>query len=197
MSQTANPSAEQSPDITEEFSRDTTLSVLSNRRRRFTIHFLKQQQANRATLTDLSDRVAAWENGKAIEDLTPSERKRVRNALRQFHVPKMADEGFVEYNTEAGLVALTDRAARANFYVDSLTGGDVPWGVYYLGFSTLSAVCLLGLWFDITPFDALSPTVYGAFFVTALLVSSVGHVYDNYYRMRLGARSEPPEVNER
>ena len=196
MSKAASSAGEQSPASTEGFSRDATLDVLSNRRRRFTIHFLKQQPRNRAPLSDLAERVAGWENDKPRAALTHSERKRVRNALRQFHIPKMAEEGFVEYDREAGVVALTPRAAEANFYVDSLTGGDVPWGVYYLGFSLLSAVCLVGHWLGVPPFDGLPLMGYTVFFVTALLASSLGHFYDNYYRMRLGARAEPPEVGD-
>jgi hypothetical protein len=41
----------------------------------------------------------------------------------------------------------------------------------------------------------LSPLTYGVFFATALLVSSAGHFYDNYYRMRLGAQEQPPEAS--
>ena len=196
MSQTATQTPEQPPAGDDGFSRDATLSMLSNQRRRFTIHFLKQQPHDRATLSDLSKRVASWENDKPSEGLSHSERKRVRNALRQFHLPKMVEEGFVEYDTDTGVVRLTARAADVDFYVDSLTGGDVPWGVYYLVFSALSTVCLVGFWFGVAPFDVLPPIAYVVCFVTALFVSSLGHMYDTRYRMRLGARAEPPEVGE-
>ncbi|MFB6161155.1 MAG: hypothetical protein ABEJ61_08265 [Haloferacaceae archaeon] len=179
-----------------DFSRDTTLELLSNRRRRFTIHFLKQRNGGPVSVSELADRVASWENAKEESELTHKERKRVRNALRQFHLPKMAEYGFVEYESQRGRVELSDAAARANFYVDSLTGGEVPWGVYYLGLSALSAVCLVGLWMEVGPFTAVTPITWGVFFVTTLVVSSVLHFYDNYYRMRLGARDEPPEVQE-
>jgi len=196
MSKSTSADTPQVPTLDEDFSRDATLEVLSNRRRRYTIHYLKQREYNRASISDLANKVASWENDKRVDELTHQERKRVRNALQQFHLSKLADEGFVEYDADRGVVELTDGASSANFYVDSLTGGDVPWGLYYLGLSALSTVCLLGLWFDVPPFSAVSPSVYGVYFVTALVVSSVGHFYDNYYRMRLGAREEPPEVGE-
>jgi len=69
-------------------------------------------------------------------------------------------------------------------------------GVYYLGLSAISAVCLIALWLDIYPIALLDPFAWGIFFVTALGVSSLGHVYDNYFRMRMGAREVPPEVEE-
>lgn len=195
MSKTAQPQDEQSP-ASGEFSQETTLDVLSNRRRRFTVHFLKQQPQSRATVSELAERVACWENDKTSEELTYRERKRVRNALQQFHLSKMADQGFVEYDADRGLIELTNRAANANFYVDSLTGGKIPWGVYYLCLSAVSTLCLVGIWFAVPPFTTISPVLYGVFFVTALSVSSLGHFYDNYYRMRLGAREEPLEVSE-
>jgi DNA-binding transcriptional ArsR family regulator len=181
---------------TADFSRDVMLEVLSNRRRRFTIHYLKQQSGGEVTVSELADRVASWENGKEIDRLSHRERKRVRNALRQFHLPKLAEHGFVEFDSKRGTVRLTEAASSANFYVDSLTGGDIPWGVYYLGLSTFSTVGLLALWAGVFPVSLLSPFMFSAFLVAALAVSSIGHFYDNYCRMRLGARDRPPEVDD-
>ena len=183
-------------DADEAFTRDETLEVLSNQRRRFAIHYLKQRDGETTDVSDLAERVASWENDKPIEELTHKERKRVRNALRQFHLPKMDDYRFIEYDSRRGTVELSDAAANTNFYVDSLSGGGIAWGVYYLGFSALSAVSLVGLWFEVVPFSLLPPLTWGLFFVTALVVSSVGHFYDNYYRMRLGTRDRPTEVDD-
>jgi hypothetical protein len=104
------------------------LEVLSNRRRRFVIHALKQRDERRISVSELAEQVASWENDKEIAGLTHQERKRVRNALRQFHLPKMDDHGFVEYDSRRGKVSLTDAAANTDFYIDSLTGRDIPWG---------------------------------------------------------------------
>ncbi len=191
----SNEGSRQSERRSSDFSRDEMLEVLSNQRRRFAMHYLKQRDRERVGVSELADHVASWENDKAIDDLTHQERKRVRNALRQFHLPKMDDNGFVEYDSQRGTVSLTERASRTNFYVDSLTGGDVPWGVYYLGLSALSVICLIGITASVPPFSLVSPLTYGVFFVMALSASAVGHCYDNYYRMRLGARDRPPETD--
>lgn len=183
-------------DGSEELSRDDTLEVLSNQRRRFVVHYLKRRNGNSTDVSELADRVASWENDKPVDELTHRERKRVRNALRQFHLPKMDDYRFIDYDSRRGTVELSDAAANTSFYVDSLSGGGIPWGVYYLGFSAMSAVCLAGLWFEVFPFSLLTPLTCGLFFVTALFVSSVGHFYDNYYRMRLGTRDRPTEVDD-
>ncbi|WP_144799124.1 DUF7344 domain-containing protein [Halorubrum depositum] len=179
-----------------DFTRDDVFEVLSNQRRRYAIHYLKRRNGESVTVSELTDWVASWEYGKEIDALTHRERKRVRNALRQFHLPKMDEYGFVEYDSRRGVIELTEAASDANFYVDSLTGRDIPWSAYYCGLSLLGVVCLLGIWASLYPFSLLSPLHFGVFLVTALSVSSVGHLYDNYCRMRLGARNRPPEVDE-
>ncbi|WP_144920176.1 DUF7344 domain-containing protein [Halorubrum salsamenti] len=196
VSNAVDSDAEVSSEQESDFTRDDVFEVLSNQRRRYAIHYLKRRSGESVTVSELTDWVASWENGKEIDALNHRERKRVRNALRQFHLPKMAEYGFVEYDSRRGVIELTEAASDANFYVDSLTGRDIPWGVYYLGLSAVSAVCLLGVWSGAYPFSLLSPLLFGVFFVTALSVSSVGHFYDNYCRMRLGARDRPPEVDE-
>ncbi len=175
-------------------SKDSILEVLSNQRRRFTIHFLKQQNGEQVSVSELAEQVASWEYGKEVDQLTHQERKRVRNALRQFHLQKMAEHGFVEFDSQRGTVRLTEMAQDTNIYLDSLTGREIPWGVYYLGLSAVYTVCLVGLVIGLYPFTLVSPVMWGVFSVTALAASSVGHFYDNYYRMRLGASDEPPEV---
>lgn len=170
------------------------LEVLSNQRRRFTIHYLKQQNGDQVTVSELSNQVASWEYKKDVDALSHKERKRVRNALRQFHLPKMDDYGFIEYDSQRGTVSLSETASNTDIYIDSLTGGNIPWGVHYLGLSVVSIASLLGYWAGIYPFNVLEPFTQGSFFVTALVVSSIAHFYDNYYRMRLGVRDEPPEI---
>ncbi|NHN40582.1 hypothetical protein G9C85_02880 [Halorubellus sp. JP-L1] len=177
------------------FTRDAILEMLSNQRRRFVIHALKQSDEP-LSVSELAERVASWEYDKPAAELDHRERKRVRNALRQFHLSKMAEYGFIDYDARRGTVSLSERAARENFYVDSLTGGDIPWGLYYLGFSLLATVAMAGVLLAVPPFSWVSPVVVATFIVVALLVSSIGHFYDNYYRMRLGARDEPAEVKQ-
>lgn len=183
------------------FSRDTILEILSNRRRRFVLYYLKQKQ-NRTvkkpevSLREVTNQVASWENEKPIDELTKQERKRVQNALQQFHLAKMADRGFVTYDTARGTIRLTDAAAETNFYVDVLSDRSITWGLYYVGLSGISVVCLLGIAIDLYPFSLFTSMMWNIFFVTAFVVSAIGHYYDNRYRMRLGAREKPPEIDE-
>ena len=177
-----------------ELNRDVVLDVLSNERRRYVIHELKQQNGKPVSDGDLAERIAGWELEKPADELSYKERKRVKNALRQFHLPKMDEAGFVEYDQRAGTVTLSYAAAEQDFYVDVLPKRGIPWGLYYLSFSVVSVFVLTGAVLSVPPFLALSSLSWCVFFAVALAVSSVAHFYDNYYRMRLGAREKPPDL---
>lgn len=187
-------SEEESPAETQRFTHDAALKVLSNQRRRFVLHFLKRADRGTVEVCDLSGQIASWENDKPTEQLCYKEKKRVQNALHQFHLPKLDDYGFVEYDGNRKTVTLTDAAADQDFYIDVVPKRDVPWSLYYLAFATVSGVSMVGVWFGIWPFSALRPELWGVFFVTTILFSSLAHAYDSHRNMRLGAHEHPPEV---
>lgn len=173
--------------------REEVLEVLSNRRRRYALHYLKWY-GKETELRDLAEHVAAWENETTVDQLTYTDRKRVQNALHQFHLPKMDDRGFVEYDSRRGVVTLSPQTAETDFYVDVLPTRDVPWGLYYLSLSGISILVFTATALQVPPFSFVSPLSWCLLLVVVLSVSSIGHFYDNYYRMRLGARERPPEL---
>ena len=175
---------------TADLSRDDTLEILSNRRRRFALHYLKRRRGGPVPIRELSDRVASWEYAKPVDELDYPERKRVGNALRQFHLPKMEEQGFVEVEARGDSVRLTETAAGQEFRVDVLPAGGVPWGAYYLGLSSVGVVTLLGAWLGVVP---LSPLLLCAFIAVAFAAGALAHCYEDYCK-RLGARENPPEV---
>jgi hypothetical protein len=118
-------------------SRDEVFDILSNQRRRHALHFLKQRNGDATELRELSAQVAAWENGKAIEQVTSDERRRVYTSLQQFHLPKLDRSEIVAYDNQRGRVELADEATDLDVYLDVVEGSDVPWSQYYLGFSAL------------------------------------------------------------
>ena len=181
-------------DRTQHFSQDTALKVLSNQRRRFVLHFLKRRGKESVEVSDLAGQIAGWENEKPPDLLSYKERKRVQNALHQFHLPKLDDHGLIEYDSQRKTVELTDAAANQDFYVDVVPKRDIPWSLYYLGYALLSALVLVGGWAEVWPVTVLETELWGVFFVTIILFSSIVHVHDSKRHMRLGARETPPEV---
>ena len=113
-SQTSSESGETSDE--GEFTRSVIYTVISNDRRRYVLRFLKEEDRE-VHLREMAERVAAWENDEPIEAVTTQDRRRVETALRQFHIPKMADAGFVTYDDRRKTVRL---AVSASTFVDYL-----------------------------------------------------------------------------
>ena len=175
---------------------EAVFEVLSNRRRRYVFHYLKQQD-RRVYLRELAERVAAWENDKSTRDLSAAETKRVKTALHQHHLPKMDDRGFVQYDSTRETVELDDNVADLEVYLDVVPGADIPWSLYYLGISGLGIATLATAWADLWPLASIPDASCAAFVVVTLLVSAIVHTYVTYSRLRLGGTEKPPEVSDR
>jgi len=176
-------------------SRDDVFEILSNQRRRFALHHL-QHNSRQADLGDLSERVAAWENGISVTEVSSTERKRVYTSLQQFHLPKMDEKGVVEFDDRAGEVELTPAADDVEIYLDVVSRQDIPWSQYYLGLAAVTLGLLTAAALDIYPLIFLPDHSLGLFVVTTFLVSALVHTYVYRTEMRLGDGDRPPEVEE-
>ncbi|WEL17527.1 MULTISPECIES: hypothetical protein [unclassified Halorhabdus] len=189
--QTAGPSIGPTNEDAAEFTRDEAFEVLSNRRRRYTLHYLKQNGED-ATLSDVAEQVAAWEHGTTNE-VTSSERKSVYTSLQQFHLPKLDEKGVVEFDRRTGDISLTDAAQRLDIYLELVDRYELPWSAYYLSVSVLGSVVIALSWLGIGPFATVPSVAWTAFLIVVFLVSSSAHFHLSR-RMRLGVNSAPPEV---
>ena len=175
-------SSDGGPDQGEVFD------LLSNHRRRYAIHFCKREQRP-VSLSDLAEQVAAWEQGKTVEELDWAERKRVYTSLQQTHLPTLEEAGMITY--EDGEVELTDRAAELDVYLDVVPADSIPWGNYYLGLSAVGFAVLGGVWVGLLPTDPVSALGWGALILGLFAVSAAVHVYQSR-KYRLGELDEPP-----
>lgn len=191
-SETAQPGA---ADERRDFpSTDELYDVFANRRRRYAIHYLKQEDGP-VDFGELAQQIAAWERGKARREVTSNERKYAYSALQQRHLPKMHDVGLVEYDKRAGSVEPTPVLDEIDVYAEVVGRGNVPWGVYFPALSGLHTVLLALVGFDVAPLTAFSDFEWALLFVSSFLASSLVLLYDTK-RMRLGNSTEPPEVNQ-
>lgn len=179
------------PTNEDQFTRDEAFEVLSNRRRRFTLHYLKQN-GDDATLSDVAEQVAAWEHGDR-QEVSASERKSVYTSLQQFHLPKLDEKGIVEFDQRAGDISLTDAAKRLDIYLEVVDRYELPWSAYYLTVSAIGTVIIGLSWLGIGPFATFPAIAWIAFLIVAFIVSSSAHFVLSR-RMRLGVEEAPPEV---
>lgn len=174
-------------------ARDDVFEVLSNRRRRFVLHYLRRNGA-RAALGPLAEHVAAWENGIDVAQVGSDARKNVYTSLQQFHLPKMEGLNLVRFDQRAGEVELTDEAEDVDLYLEVVQGYDVPWSLYYLCVGLLSGAVILGYASGLPILSGLTDVGCAVFTVTAIAAMSLVHTY--YTRqMRLGRGGLPPEVD--
>ncbi len=161
----------------ETIPRDQVFSMLSNRRRRWVLDALTQQDSDAADFRTVVDAVSAREYDVDPAELSWKQRKRIYTALRQSHLPKLDDTGIIDYDRDRGTVELTEEAKEVQLYLEYVPSHDIPWSYCYFAFAALGFVMSLLMWASIGPFGGLS----GIFLVWILVglfgVTAVVHTY--------------------
>lgn len=177
-----------------EPSRDDIYKALSNRRRRFILHYL-QNFESKASLGNTADHVAAWENEISIAEVESDDRKNVYTSLQQFHLPKMEDLGLVEFDERAGAIELSETGKQIDVYMEVVGENELPWSIYYLGLGGLGGSIVTGSALNTIgrlPADPLSGAI---FTITSISVLSIIHTY-LMRQNRVGEDRIPPEISE-
>ena len=176
-------------------SYDECFDLLSNHRRRYALHYLKYN-GDSATLGELSDHVAAWENNVDVDDITYDERKRVYTSLQQVHLPRMDTAGVVEFDDREGVVELTPEAEELDVYLEVVRDRDVPWSVFYLALVAINAAFVGLAALGVPGFAGVPGLGWALFAVTTFAVAAGAHLYVTKTEMHLGESELPPELEE-
>lgn len=184
----------ESPGIPEKLSQNHLFTILSNRRRRYSVHYLKQIN-DAVSVRELAEQVAAWENGKPKEELTSQERKRVYISLYQGHLSTLAEEGLVEYDSDRGLVSPTDLLVKSDIYLEIVPPNTISWGQFYIGLTVANVFLLALAWYEVgvlseVPDLLLAAAMLGSYAVTAIVQTL------RTERLRLGEHGPPPDLRE-
>jgi hypothetical protein len=164
--------------------------MLANQRRRYTIHYLKEQGGT-VPLGLLAEQVSAWEHDTSLDQITSNERKAVYTALQQRHLPKLDDASIVKFDKRAGTVEATDELRNIDIYAEIVPSGSFPWSQYYLGLASISVALMLAVWAGAYPLAALPDIAWGVFVSVAFAFSAIVHVVMTR-EMKLGEKPEPP-----
>ena len=173
-------------------SSDVVYSLLADKRRRYTLHYLKQQQEP-VPVRDVAEQVAAWENSKGLDEITSQERKRVYIALYQSHLPTLDKEGVMEYDSDRGVVSLSPSMADREIYLEVVPKGSVPWSIFYVGLVVADLLVLLLAWLDVYPFDLLPDIAWAGVILVTFAATAIAQTYQ-FRRMRFGDEGPPPEL---
>ena len=176
-----------------DLEKETVFEILSNQRRRHTLHYLLREE-EAVELRELSTQLSAWENGVETEEISHKERKRVYTALRQTHLPKMDDVGVLEYDKHRGVIEPTAEVEQLEFYLDVVPEKEIPRSEYYLGLSAVAGGLVAAVWADVAPFGLVPDMVWMVVVVLAFFVSAAVDSYCARHR-RLGKDGPPPDVD--
>jgi hypothetical protein len=182
-------------DSETEISIDERFDILSNQRRRYILYYLKQN-GGQASLGELAEQIAAWENNISIKNITYKERKRVYTSLQQVHLPRMDRKGVVNFDDQAGLVSVGPAASELKVYLEIVGDDDIPWSVFYFVLALLNVVVigLLSMMGNINGY--IGGTEVAVFCVTSFLMVSLVHIYLSRKEMRLENESEYSELTD-
>jgi hypothetical protein len=180
--------------VSTDISEDELFDVLSNHRRRYAVHVMKREDAERLEIGPMAEQIAAWENEVELAEVDYAERKRVYTALQQQHLPMMDDAGVVEFDKDRGTVEPTPALGDVDLYLDVVRGKEIPWNEYYLGLSAFSLALVAGVGLGVTPFTILPEFAWMVFIVVAFACSALAH---RYYvaELELGGTEVPPELD--
>jgi len=125
-------------------------------------------------LSQLTEQIAAWENGKSVEELSYDERKRVYTSLQQVHLPRMDDTGVVTFDDCQGTVESGPDTEKIHLYLDAVDGNSLPWSHLYLLLGLLNMAFLSIV--AVGPFSVSGGTI-AVFTLTTFLVAASMHFY--------------------
>lgn len=188
MSTTTQQVEEQSPSVdtsaSTELDEDQIYHLLQNERRRNVLRYLHDTEGT-VSMRDIAEQVAAWENASTVQAITSSERQRVYIPLYQSHLPKLDEEGVIEYDQSRGAVTKTDAADVLYEYLEPGTSDNdteeeneptqTRWERYYLGASGLGATLLAGSTLGVSPFALLSHGSVGLAILGMFWTLTLGH----------------------
>ena len=161
----------------DELTKDEIFYLLKNRRRRDIVNYLMDNDGT-ATLGELAEQIAAWENEIEVTALSSGQRKRVYVALYQTHLPKLDENGIIEYDQNRGNVELSENAERLKVYLNDESTSDDPWNRRYAALSIIGAASTLAILLGFRP-GGISPTQFTLVLIGAFLVASIVHTYDH------------------
>lgn len=116
------PSDDSQSDETQELSPDDIFHILQTNRRRDVISYLLDEEEP-VQMGHLAEIVAAKEHDTTVAQLTSTQRQRVYIPLYQTHLPKLDENGIIEYDKPRGIVRPADRLEVFRPYLEATGTG--------------------------------------------------------------------------
>ena len=152
----------------EEVGLNTLYDLLKNPRRRMALRYLVRSREETATIGELAEQLAAWENDLPLAGVNSTLRKRTYNTLQQHHLPKLAEAGLVEFDRARGHVRLIADPQQLTLVLGVLPRINSGGVTRFLLLGTLFWFALMLNWFSVHVFGFFPPGtgqyIFGASF---------------------------------
>lgn len=152
---------------------DQKFELLKNKRRRMTLQYLEENDGT-ATLSDLSEHIAAIENDTSVKAISSSQRKRVYVGLYQCHLPKMDDAAVIEFDKNRGTIKLGPNADQLEAYLGEPERE--PWHVVYAAVALVGGGLFVASQAGAATYG-LTPSVVLLLLLLGILVSAGAHYH--------------------
>ncbi|GAB3034398.1 DUF7344 domain-containing protein [Natronobiforma cellulositropha] len=176
----SRPDETDAEDASSALSTDDIFHILQTKRRRDVLRYLRDA-GTAVRMRDLAEQVAAWEQETTIERLSSSERQRVYISLYQSHLPKLDEEGIVDYDKDRGIVERAPLAARFDPFLDHAERATAPlrdpWPRRYAFSIGAGALVLASASAGYLP---LSGSVAGALAIAIVALVTAVHAYETH-----------------
>ena len=113
------PQGEEITIPVEETSVDGILELISHQRRRAILDLLLTHDRP-LTITDLRNEVVEKEQSTKITEIPREQVKQVHISLHHVHVPKLEEEGIVNYDSSRNIVEPTEKLSQLERFLDWL-----------------------------------------------------------------------------
>jgi len=143
--------------------------ILRNDRRRRVLEHL-QESLGSVTVRELSETIAAREAGESPPPRPL--RESVYNSLHQTHLPKLDDEGVVDYDKHRKTVELQSGARDVNVYMEVVTKYGVTWADYYRSVATLALALVVASELGTPVVEAAPPLLWASLSLAAVAAST-------------------------
>jgi len=125
-------------------SPDDVFEILKNARRRAVLRYLLHEEPE-VEFRELVEYVAAQENDLQPDRVSAAQRNRVRTALYQHHLDKLASNGFIEYDKRDGTIRRNGRTNEIEQFIEPQTDAPSAVGEYAFGLLVLGVGIILAL----------------------------------------------------
>jgi hypothetical protein len=158
----------------EELKRSDIHEILRNDRRRATIEELRAT-LGAISLRALSERIAERETG---ESPPPRKvRESVYNSLHQTHLPKLDEQGVIQYDRNRKTVRLGDDAREVYIHMEVVNEYGITWADYYRTLGVLALVTIVASEIGVPGVEALDPVIVASAFLVVFALSTMRQLW--------------------